>query len=526
MSVAFYKNDHTPLCVNHLDTGYLAEQNIFNGNYLNIFPEQSNEIYRRCFNYLATCKLSSRCVRIFCVIMEQTIGFHKLEDNVTSTRLEKLSKIRRDHAAQAMHELSRNNVIIHRHGGQYRNFVSINFNLDSWGAGQTNSHARSNDPRLLISDAYEGQAIDEGLDLSVVNEPESEFTAHFEPPINVPEDPIDQGYDLAKTHPEASIKQGHTSENKPHPKACKPAPVEIQESQVASKTSETKQAQITPEISETKQAQITPEISATKTLSPQSEKVIDEDTLSLKIQNAVASALNSIEKKVTHLAKQLHSVEEKVQTVKIEANTSVSNPQTPLNNTELNPQTPSNNAETTSYATTNPAFEYQFPIQLSTQQCQELERSLLPRAGDYSQALLDTLGKRLLNSTDPLKNPMAYISSLVSKLETGTLDVQSFLSNTERAAREKAKITQQKAEKHEQLQQQIDQLTQDYLAEYEVYKPTHAKIEQAAKETSLNYQEAAKKLELFETITPILNKLDRLLNEVKRLEVEQEKLMV
>ena len=507
MSAAFYKNDHTPLCVNHLDTGYLAEQNIFNGNYLNIFPEQSNEIYRRCFNYLATCKLSSRCVRIFCVIMEQTIGFHKLEDNVTSTRLEKLSKIRRDHAAQAMHELSRNNVIIHRHGGQYRNYVSINFNLDSWGAGQTNNHARSNDPRLLISDAYEGQAIDEGLDLSetyMETAQGNELTVHYEPPINAPEEPIDQGYDLAKTHPEASVKQSHTSENKPHPKARKPAPVEIQESQAVS------------EISDTKQAQITPEISATKTPSPQSEKVIDEDTLSLKIQNAVASALNSIEKKVSHLAKQLHTVEEKVvQTVKIEANTSVSNPQTPLNN-----------AETTSYATTNPAFEYQFPIQLSTQQCQELERSLLPRAGDYSQALLDTLGKRLLNSTDPLKNPMAYISSLVSKLEVGTLDLQSFLSNTELAARAEAKIAQQKAEKHEQLQQQIDRLTQDYLTEYEAYKPTHAKIEQAAKEAGLNYQEAAKKLELFETITPILNKLDRLLNEVKRLEAEQEKLTV
>jgi hypothetical protein len=411
--------------------------------------------------------------------MEQTIGFHKLEDNVTSTRLEKLSKFRRDHASQAMHELSRNNVIIHRHGGQYRNYVSINFNLESWGAGQKNSHARSNDPRLLISDAYEGQAVDQGLDLSVVNEPEAGLethmetdqsnglTAHSEPSANLPEEPIDQGYDLAK-------------------------------------------------------------MSETKTRSPQSEKVIDEDKLTLKIQNAVTSALNSIEKKVTSqlqsFAKQLHTVEEKFQTVKIEPNASVSNFQTPLNNTE-----------TTGYATASPAVEYQFPIQLSTQQCQELERSLLPRAGDYSQALLNTLGKRLQNSTDPLKNPMAYISSLVSKLEAGTLDLQSFFSNTELAAKANAaqpqtrpvlsaeeEIAQQKSEKYEQLQQQIDQFTQRYLAEYAIYKPFQKQIEQAIKETDLSYWEVTDKLELTATVTPILNKLGSLQDDVKRLEAEQE----
>ena len=74
------------------------------------------------------------------------------------------------------------------------------------------------------------------------------------------------------------------------------------------------------------------------------------------------------------------------------------------------------------------------------------------------------------------------------------------------------------------MQQQIDQLTQDYLAEYETYKPIHSKIEQEVKETGLDYWEVAKKRELFETITPVLNKLDRLQNEVKRLEAEQEKL--
>jgi hypothetical protein len=121
---------------------------------------------------------------------------------------------------------------------------------------------------------------------------------------------------------------------------------------------------------------------------------------------------------------------------------------------------------------------------------------------------------------------MAYISSLVSKLEVGTLDLQSFLSNTELAAKAEAEVTQQKAYQHEKLQQQIDQLTQSYLDEYAIYKPIQKQIEQEVKDTGLSYWEVTDKLELTATVTPILNKLASLQNDVKCLEAKQKEVAV
>jgi hypothetical protein len=394
--------------------------------------------------------------------MEQTIGFHKLEDNVTSTRLEKLSKIRRDHAAQAMHELSRNNVIIHRHGGQYRNYVSINFNLESWGAGKSNTESRSNDPRRLISDAYDGKPIDQGLDLGVVNENEQEQEGDLN------DVPIDQGYCLE------DVPDNHPIES--------PSPI----------TDKKTDKKILKEV-----------------------QPIDDDTLTLKIQTVIASALSRVEVKLSDqlqsVVGQLHTMEAKFQDVQIQE----SKPQ-PISNST--PNNPANNIETSNAPTSvNPSVAYNFPLQLSDHQCQELERSLLPRAGDYSQALLDTLTNRLQNSTDPLKNPLAYFSSLVSKLELGTLDLQAFSSNTERAAK-------QQAEQYERLQQQIDYITQTYLAEYAIYKPLHEQIEIEEKKSGLDYWEAADKLQLAVTVTPMIEKLNSLQAENKRLEAEQEDL--
>ena len=511
MSTAFYKNDHTPLCVNHLDTSYLAEQNIFNGNFLNIFPEQSNEIYRKCFNYLATCQLSSRCVRVFCAIMEQTVGFHKLEDNLTSTRLEGLTKIRRDHAAQAMRELDQNNVIIHRHGGQYRNYVSINFNLESWGAGKNNTEARSNDPRRLISDTYEGKPIDEGLDLSSVNE-----QTISEADLN--DVPIDQGYCLE------DIPYNHLESLKNTPK-IEPIQAKIAASKPVEVATDRPVEINTPTETE---APITDK----QTL--KSTQPIDDDTLTLKIQTVIASALNTIETKLSdqlshqlqNVVGKLHTIEAKFQDVQ-DVQIQESKPQATENITPIANHTAQNQTHQTHQTQTpdaaltsvnpNPSIAYQFPTQLSDQQCQELERSLLPRAGDYSQALLETLTHRLQNSTDPLKNPLAYFSSLVSKLELGTLDLHAFSSNTERAAK-------QQAAQYDQLQQQIDYITQTYLAESAIYKPLHEQIETEVKKQGLDYWDAANKLQLSATVTPMIEKLNGLYAESERLEAEQDQL--
>ena len=117
MSAALYRDavasayGNTPLSAdNHTDLG------IIDGNRLNLLPEHALVIYIRCFTHLATCQLSSRCARVFYIVLNQTIGFKKREDGMTSTRLEQLTKIRHDHASQAMKDLAAMNIIIRRVG--------------------------------------------------------------------------------------------------------------------------------------------------------------------------------------------------------------------------------------------------------------------------------------------------------------------------------------------------------------------------------------------------------------------------
>jgi len=74
-------------------------------NRLSLLPEHSNIVYARCLDKLALCQLSTRCSRVFYIILNQTVGRSKREDNINSIRLEKLTEIRHDHAAQAMKDL-------------------------------------------------------------------------------------------------------------------------------------------------------------------------------------------------------------------------------------------------------------------------------------------------------------------------------------------------------------------------------------------------------------------------------------
>ena len=368
MSMHSIKNNAAPCCVNHLDNGYLADQNIFDGNTLNLLPEQSHEIYRKCLSFLATCQLSSRCARIFCATLEQTIGFGKLEDNINSSRLENLTKIRHDHAIAALRELDHKNVIIHRHGGKFRNWISINFNFESWGVGDKNRQARSNDPRLLISDKYAGQAVDQGVDLGSSEPIETAFE-------NTLTEAIDQGRDL-------NIQTEIKPESKP---------------------------------------------------TPNTEK----------FENAFLSALSSIEEKFTHqlhgVVSQLEDIREKIKTPSVDNSINHKPNNSPV---ETNPVQPSQAQQAsisensvkaipaaieqsiqTLSSQPDSIHNYSFPMQLSHADCVEMHRTLLPQTGDKGQLMLKLLNKRLGNTADPIKNPMAYFASLVAKFKRGTLDL-------------------------------------------------------------------------------------------------------
>ena len=474
MSTELYGSGTAPYYLNHLENDYLADQNIINGNHLNLFPEQALEIYKRCFNYLATCQLSSRCARIFCAVMNQTIIFGKLEDNVTSTRLQQLTKIRRDHAASAMRELAANNVIIHRRGGEFHNYVSINFNLESWGSGRANKAARSNDPRHLISDNYADEAVDQGLKFTAINEQISD------------DEVIDQGLSLDKNQPQ----QGVTED----------------------------QAQTTAvDIIDTE---------ANKSTKPQ-EKLIDQDKpfdvekMALLLQDELFSAFDKLEEKVCI---QLRNIEEKVQhsktpsdndatcqsdqTVDTDAKTSNSltaekDDKSTNNNLPKHPVTQPEildllgDLEIPNRQTIHriiPMDELIFPTQLTSFQCDNLKEYLLPRADDKAQALLKILAKRLNNNTKPVKNCIAYFSSLVKKLEASTLDLST------------VEIEMQV----EQLDKKIEAITLIYNQERNNYYHCQNLVEQERQKHDLDFGAAAEKIQMTEILDNYVDKLDKM----------------
>ena len=125
--------------------------------------EHSKIIYDRCLDHISTCQLSARCLRVFNIILRQTIGFGKLEDHATTTRLEQLTKIRHDHIGNTLRYLSKRNIIKWRKGGKYNNYLSINYDFASWGERNPNKQNPNNDPTILLPDYYTKTPIDQGL---------------------------------------------------------------------------------------------------------------------------------------------------------------------------------------------------------------------------------------------------------------------------------------------------------------------------------------------------------------------------
>jgi phage replication O-like protein O len=125
--------------------------------------EHAKIIYDRCLDHISTCQLSARCLRVFNTILRQTVGFSKLEDHATTTRLEQLTKIRHDHIGNTLRYLSKRNIIKWRKGGQYNNYLSINYDFASWGERNPDKQKPNNDPTILLPDYYIKTPIDQGL---------------------------------------------------------------------------------------------------------------------------------------------------------------------------------------------------------------------------------------------------------------------------------------------------------------------------------------------------------------------------
>jgi phage replication O-like protein O len=144
--------------------------------------EHSKIIYDRCLDHISTCQLSARCLRVFNTILRQTVGFSKREDHATTTRLEQLTKIRHDHIGNTLRYLSKRNIIKWRKGGQYNNYLSINYDFASWGERNPQKQNPNNDPTILLPDYYTKTPIDQGLCFD--DDPEDEAITHTQQEIS------------------------------------------------------------------------------------------------------------------------------------------------------------------------------------------------------------------------------------------------------------------------------------------------------------------------------------------------------
>ncbi len=438
--------------------------------------------------------------------MDQTVIFGKLEDNVTSTRLQQLTKIRRDHAANAMRELAANNVIIHRRGGEFHNYVSVNFNLESWGSGRANKVARSNDPRHLISDNYADEAVDQGLKFTAIDEKISDDEA------------IDQGLSLDKNQPQQCVEENHT---KLMIKDEKPA-IEITEQSIEVKSQTVtimeNQAQSTEINPVDKEASKSAKSQENNIIQAQQHQQFDEEEIVLSLQNKLFSAFEKLEDKV---CTQLRNIEEKfcysntssvantanqsdpvIDTVANTANTIASESSDKLDHSQYaNHENLSEavrllgdievpNRETIHRVI--PMDELIFPTQLTSFQRDNLKEYLLPRADNKAQALLKILAKRLNNNAKPVKNCIAYFSSLVKKSEANTLDLSV------------VEIEMQ----IEQLDKKIEAITLIYNQERDNYYHCQNLVAQEKQKHNLDFEAAAEKIQMTEILSNYAKRLE------------------
>ena len=472
----------------HPATNLAANLDIIEGNRLHLLSEHSLIVYHRCLDQLALCQLSPRCSRVFYSILNQTIGHSKLEDNMTTTRLEQLTQIRHDHAGQAMKDLAAMNIIIHRAGGKYRNWLSINFNFAMWGNLSLAASHKSNNPALLLPSQYTETPIDNGLQLDPANLQDnppqtlstplphpSESTQHS---VSTP--PIAATIGTAPTETQCDVSADHTTKTQ-----CDVSPDHTTKTQcdVSANPANADAIETLSELSQNA------ELSQNTAINPQTAQKLEEKLTQL-FSTKLSSVVESIHQRLQGFEQHLSSVmqsktfapqpaqkqaqkqdqqqdqkqsktEQKADTAltpvkailsTITAQTeqslahksAIPQPdQTPLSTQKH--QTHKQVTQAVVVASSDPYIKiaaFNYPEILDAEQRQSLQ-GLLVKAGDRAQDLLNLLAQRLQNTRNPVVEPASYFASLVYKLRNGDLDFSGLkVIKPAKSAKEKAQVKQ------------------------------------------------------------------------------------
>lgn len=155
------------------DAASYSEEYVDQDDELDLMSEHFNIIYARWLDHLTKQKLPGNCLRILHAIFYHTVGSKQREAHLTGKRLQKITRIRYDHAIHIIKKLEKSHVILRR-SDHYRDYLlSINFNFDSWGAKQSLENVDlTNDPHYLLPEQYQDSAIDLGNDLGFSEEDE------------------------------------------------------------------------------------------------------------------------------------------------------------------------------------------------------------------------------------------------------------------------------------------------------------------------------------------------------------------
>ncbi len=350
------------------------------------------DITQQFIRQVTSSCLSSRMHRVVMAIFSQTLDFNKFEDDMNGRRLQQLTNIFPHHANEAVRALEAMNALITR-DGTYGKYMSVNFDFEQWGKGDCDKYP-INDPHILLDSEededsaatltpekyeqladYEKRELDAFLSGEIANEIANE-TAKTPPSEKSQAQWQAEHEQLLQIINDLTTKLRELEAQVNTLLAERALLAKVTKAAKATEKSKTApilvtKPKITPEIPSERQPEIKPETANVVTEAPVAATKSEPET-------------RAIAQPITHPA-------------------------------EATPPT-------TQVTPSSEPVVLHFPSQLNEDQCYDAEK-LVKRADDKAQILLDMLEKRLRNTANPVKNPIAYLSSLLTRLKNNQLDM-------------------------------------------------------------------------------------------------------
>lgn len=370
-------------------------------------------ITQQFMRQLSLSCLTPRAYRLTLAIFRQTIGFNKLEDDMNGTRLQQVANMYPHHANKMVRTLETNHILITRQGC-YGKFLSINFNFAQWLQDDC-EQAGNNNPTTLLTET------DDDIDEPII---EPIIKPRATTKNNVNKQVINKNTNqhlTQKNDPEVFSPTALASINSIVDEAIKNSPLlePIQQQQARQSND------------------IANIIQAIGQLETQVKSLLDDKKASTETENKPEPTTEQPQNQSDphHPVENPADTDALIATTEADLSEKPDLPTTMMANHLIDhtiDHLPENTAETvaepTLIAETSATPSLHFPSQLNQQQCDSIEK-LLEKANDKAQLLLDMLNKRLLNTDNPVKNPVGYLHNLVTRLLKNQLDIPTDITS-------------------------------------------------------------------------------------------------